>query len=279
MSAINTPPFSVLIAVYEKETPLFLEEALKSVIDQKLPPDEIVLVKDGPLTIELDSIIEKFRVAHPYFINIVELKQNSGLGIALARGLLMCKHDWVARMDSDDISMEERFTKQLDFIKNHPEYDVVGSNIFEFGDNLNYANTIRKVPEMDEQIKSMAKFRNPINHMTIMFRKKSVLMAGNYQDKRYFEDYDLWVRMIQQGYRFFNIQESLLKVRTGNYMIQKRHGLAYARLEFNFFSGLYKSGFLSFQNFLLISILRIPLRLMPKNILSLVYSKFLRTSK
>lgn len=279
MSAINTPPFSVLIAVYEKENHLFLEEALNSVIHQKLPPDEIVLVKDGRLTIGLDLVIEKVQKKHPSLINIVELKQNSGLGIALAKGLIACKFDWVARMDSDDICVKERFTKQLDFIKNHPEYDVIGSNTLEFEENPSHSKMVRKVPEKDEQIKLLAKYRNPMNHMTIMFRKESVLKVGNYQDKRYFEDYDLWIRMIQQDYRFFNIQENLLKVRTGNDMIGKRHGLAYARLEFNFLFGHYKSGFFSFQNFFLILILRLPLRIIPKNILSLLYSKFLRTSK
>ena len=132
---IAKPAFSVLLSVYNRETAKYLSSALKSIWeDQSLKPDEIVIVKDGPLPIELDSVITEFEKVAP--VKCLALERNYGLGIALAKGLLICSCDIVARMDSDDIARPDRFEKQIKFMVDYPEYDMVGSNIAEFNESV-----------------------------------------------------------------------------------------------------------------------------------------------
>lgn len=270
--------FSVLMSVYVKEKPEFLSQSLDSIFNQQLVPNEVVLVKDGALTPELDKVIEDFEHSHPHVFKIVAFEKNQGLGIALREGLMACSYDIVARMDTDDICKPERFSTQVRFLSENPNVDVVGSNIDEFSDTPADSNRVRRVPETDSEIKSAARLRNPLNHMSVVFRKESVIKAGNYHHRLYFEDYDLWIRMIMKGFNFRNLQSSLLFVRTGHDLIGKRHGAAYARLEYNFFREHYRSGFFSRRFFLSSVTIRFIMRLVPKSILAFFYEKLLRTS-
>lgn len=273
---MNCNSLSVLLSVYEKEVPQFLQVSLESLVSQTLPPNEIVLVKDGPLTPELDRVIDDFSKEKPGLLQIVALSKNVGLGEALRIGLQVCKCDIVARMDSDDICTSDRFEKQIHFLKNNPKIDIVGSNILEFEDDPTCPIRVRKVPEVDLAIKRVMRFRNPFNHMSVCFRRQSIVRAGNYRHMPYFEDYDLWVRMAIAKCQFHNIQENLLLVRTTNDFIGRRHGFHYARLEWTFFRHQFNSGFFSFGEFIFSSLTRFPLRIIPKLILILIYSLFLR---
>jgi glycosyltransferase involved in cell wall biosynthesis len=275
----NSPPFSVLIPVYRMETPDFLKKSLDSLANQKLPPTEIVLVKDGPLTKELDGVVDFFSSENPGLLKTVSLEKNYGLGVALAKGLVQCTHELVARMDADDISSPDRFEKQIAYLCDHPEVDVVGSSTEEFMNKPGDSAILKRVPEYPNEIYSAAKMRNPMNHMTVLFRKVSVLRAGNYTPMPYFEDYLLWVRMLRMGAKFYNIQTPLVMARVGNNMIAKRHGLQYAAYEFSFFRKMYELKFISKIQFLRAIFLRIPARFLPKGLLTYAYKIFLRGIK
>ena len=151
--------FSVLMAVYKKEQPLFFKEALRSVFEQSLIPNEVVLVKDGPLTEELEQIIVDFSSKNEQ-LKVITLEKNQGLGEALRIGLNSCSFDLVARMDSDDICKPYRFEKQIAFLKEHKEITIVGSWIEEFSDCKEEIEAIRELPQEDKQLKIFMKWRN-----------------------------------------------------------------------------------------------------------------------
>lgn len=186
----------MLMSVYAREQSAYLKEALRSVFEQTVPPSEVVLVKDGPLTTELEAVIASFAGRYKS-LKIVALTQNMGLGNALNVGLSACTYRLVARMDSDDLSLPGRFEAQLRVFDEYPDVSVVGGWISEFDKDPKDIISYRKLPQTDRELKLICQLKNPLNHMTVMFSKKDVLNAGGYQHFYLFEDYWLWVRMIK----------------------------------------------------------------------------------
>lgn len=274
----NDIKFSVLMSVYFKESPSYLEAALSSIFTQTVMPDEVVLVEDGPLTSELDETINKFEKEYPTILKVVKFENNRGLGQALHDGLLECSNEIVFRMDTDDIAHKDRFEKQLKVFA-EKDVDAVGSNITEFDETMTNITSHRIVPEQDEDIKKMAKSRNPINHMTIAFKKQAVIESGNYLDMMYFEDYYLWVRMMSKGYTFYNIQEELIDVRGGNDMIKRRGGKKYIKPIINFEKAILKLGYISKFEFIKNVIQRVIVSLIPNRFRFFIYKKMLRKDK
>lgn len=217
--------FSVLMSVYIKEKPEYLEKSLLSVINQTLPPDEIVLIEDGPLTEELYAVIEKVRALYSA-LRTYSFKQNVKLGRALSKGVELCSHELVARMDTDDIAEQTRFEIQAAFMESHPDVSVVGAYVEEFCEDTSYSR-IKVMPEHIEEIHKYARYRNPLNHMTVMFRKTAVLAAGNYRHFPLLEDYDLWLRMLAGGFVVSNIPRVLVRARTDEEIYNRRGGRFY----------------------------------------------------
>ena len=220
--------FSVLISVYFKETPKFLEKALDSIFNQTLKPDEVVLVKDGILTKELEDVISaeknKFNKNNIDLV-CVQLEKNMGLGIALQKGLEKCKYDYVARMDADDIAADTRFEYQLKYMNEHKDISVLGGYIDEFSVEGEIIRT-KTMPLEYKNLYKYGKYRNPLNHMTVIFRKKDVTDVGGYKPLKGLEDYYLWCRMLASGYKIANIDKVLVHARLGNFE-NRRGGLEY----------------------------------------------------
>jgi len=220
------PKFSVLISSYQKDSPEFFDLALRSVtIDQSLQPNQVVIVEDGPVSAQMEEIISSVKDGVPEIeFTVLRRAQNKGLAVSLNEGLRECKYDWVARMDSDDISVPERFEKQFGFIQAHGyNIDIVGGYIDEFSQQVGDISSIRTVGKTQEEIQSMSKKRTPFNHMTVVYKKSSVEKAGCYsEDFGKLEDYKLWVDMLSNGARAANIPEILVHVRVGNGFIERR---------------------------------------------------------
>lgn len=267
--------FSVLLSIYSKEIPYYLTKSLESVFSQTISPTEVVLIKDGPLNDELDNIID-FYVAQYSNLKVISLEKNQGLGKALNEGLKHCSYDIVARMDTDDIAKPNRFEKQLAVFEKHPDIDVVGAWIDEFEDNISNVKSVRKLPEFHDSIRQFAKRRNPMNHPVVMFRKSAVLAAGGYQHLPLFEDYYLWVRMLMNGAKFYNIQESLLFFRFSPEMFKRRGGWKYAVNEFRFLRMMRNMHFISFVEFIQNIFIRFSTRIIPNSLRSFIYKKILR---
>lgn len=265
-------PFSVLLSIYKNEKPIFLRQSLDSVFTQTALPAEVVLVEDGELTEELYDVLNAYSLQYPS-LKRIPLDKNCGLGKALNEGLKHCSFDLVARMDTDDIAVHDRFEKQLVVMQQHPEIDLVGSWIKEFDSDTNKVLSIRKVPEKHRDILVFAKWRNPINHPVVMFRKKAVLKVGGYLHFPLFEDYYLWIRMLIAGSKFYNIRESLLYFRMSSSMFKRRGGFDYLLTELYFQNYLRKSHFISLFEFVQNVFARLFVRLMPNVFRGFLYKK------
>lgn len=269
--------FSVLMSVYSKERPSNFDKALESIlINQTLKPSEFVLIADGELTDELYATIEKYRKVFSNF-RLVLLPNNVGLGKALNEGLKHCTYEWVGRMDSDDISLPNRFERQIQYIEQNPDVSILGAWIEEFTDGTDRQHRTRRTPEQHSDIVSYAKSRSPINHPVVMFNKQRVLEVGGYEHCTLFEDYWLWVRLLHRGNIFHNIQEPLLLFRTNDFMYERRGGTSYIRSEYQFFKKTYDIGFISRLQLIQNIIIRTIVRIIPNKLRLVVYKKCLRS--
>lgn len=276
-SAISQDPwaFSVLMAVYVKEQPAYLAQALESLCNCDSPIREVVLVEDGPLTDALHDVVAGFRVRLP--LKSLALPRNLGLGPALTAGLQVCSAPWVARFDTDDLIVPDRFERQLGWLRAHPHIDLCGGWIREFDESPHTEiGRVRRVPETHEAIAAYARRRNPFNHMTVMFRRETALAAGAYGNEPMYEDYALWVRMLQGGARTANLPEVLVLARTGDDMFGRRGGLKYVASEWAMQRTFLRSHFISSFRFLANLAVRVPVRLAPNKMRKLVYELFLR---
>ena len=210
--------YSVLMSVYKKDSPEYLQIALKSIYEQQsIKPDEIVIVVDGPIPENLREVLDSFKKDKEKIVKIIQQEQNKGLGEALKKGTEYCTGDYIFRMDSDDISVFDRFEKQINYIEKHSNIDVLGGNIAEFQKSIDEENKrLRVCPMNHEDIVKMGKKRNPMNHVTVCIKKEALVNSGGYQSLLYLEDYYLWLRMIVNNCKLENLNETLVLVRVWN---------------------------------------------------------------
>lgn len=237
--------YSVLMSVYYKEDATYFFDAVKSMVNQTVPPDEFVLVCDGILTEELNSTIELLEKENPNLFQVIRLEKNEGLGRALAIGLTSCKNEIVARMDSDDIAVPDRMEKQLSFLEKNADISVVGGHIQEFNGEIENKVACRCVPLSFEEIQKTVAYRNPMNHMTVTFRKESVLSVGNYKHFDKFEDYYLWARLLEKGYKLANLDMICVYARVNDAMYMRRAGLPYFKQTVKMEKFLLESGLMN----------------------------------
>lgn len=215
--------YSVLMSVYKNDDPNFLDIALKSIYeDQIRKPDEIVVVFDGPLTDGLYRVLNDFAKDKEAVVKYYPQEVNRGLGEALRIGSEYCTGDYIFRMDSDDISHPQRFEKQAAYVEEHPEIDVLSTDISEFQISINEDMRVRSCPISHKDIVQMGRSRNPMNHVTVCIKKTALEACGGYETLLLLEDYFLWLKMIVAGCKLANIHESLVYVRIGNGFYSKR---------------------------------------------------------
>lgn len=277
MSIKTHTPFSVAISVYKSDDPKFFDRALFSITEmQTIKPDEIVLVVDGPVCEELNRVIEKYERLYSIF-HIIRLEKNGGLGNALKIAVENSKHDLIARMDSDDVSLPTRFEQQLRYFEEHPEVDIVGGDITEFiGDESNIVGK-RVVPKSNEEIREYMRRRCAFNHMSVMYKRNAVQGAGGYQDWFCNEDYYLWIRMWLNHAVFANTGSILVNVRVGKEMYQRRGGWKYFKSEAKLQSFMLKKGVIRVPRYLVNVSERLILQvLMPNKVRGWVFRTFAR---
>lgn len=221
----NYPPFSVLISVYKNEEPEYLDIALSSVENQTIRPNEIVIVEDGPISTSLKKVILKHQKYFGDGFKDIISKKNRGLGAALRLGINYVSTEWVARMDSDDYSVSDRFEKQLKIIKQEPDLAVIGGQVKEFSENINNIIGVRNVPTTSELIFKFCKWRSPFNHPTVMLNKKKILSVGGYSSFGNLEDYYLWINVISNGLKVRNLDSYLTYMRVDEGMYSRRGNL------------------------------------------------------
>lgn len=217
--------YSVLMSVYAKEEPAHFRAAIESMLRQTVPTDDFVVVCDGPLTEELDRVLEEAERTFPGIVHPVRLERNMGIGYAANAGLQACRHELIAKMDADDISVPDRCRQQLALFEKNPELAVCGGYIEEFETDPDKPFAMRTVPLEHQEILKFGRRRSPFSNMTVMYRRSAVLAVGGYSDLRRNEDYDLHARLLAGGYRGENLPVTLVKVRVDQEAHRRRNSV------------------------------------------------------
>lgn len=273
------PPYSVLMSVYYKENPEWLKISIESMLNQTVLPSEFVLVEDGPLTEELNKVIEQYEKKYKKLFKIVKLEKNQGLGPALKIGVENCTNEYIARMDSDDYSMPQRIEQEFGIFEKHPDIGIVGTNVSEFIDTIDNVVCNVILPETNEKIIKYSKSRNPFRHPSVMFKKSEVIKAGNYREYYLCEDYDMWLRMIRSGCKCYNIQNIYVYMRIGEDFYKRRGGHKYFKSIKKFKKEQLKNGYFTRFEYLKSIIPHAIVCYIPNFMRDFIYKKMLRKEK
>lgn len=245
-------PISVLMAVYHRDDPSHLRDAINSILRQSKTASEFILVADGPLSPALYSCLSAFRDSDPP-LTIIWKPRNEGLAKALQDGLKACRYEIVARMDSDDVSAATRFECQYDYLMTHPDVDILASIQPEFSTSPDITDRVKTTPEYHDQIVKALRYRNAISHPSVIFRKPPIEQIGGYRDVNLLEDYDLWLRAARFGLKFGCVQKSLLHMRVTNAQKERRGGAKYAWQNVRWRFRMFLEGNYSLSQFLLLT--------------------------
>ena len=268
--------FSVCMSVYQNDSPNSFLTAVRSIWNQTLLPDEIILVVDGRVSDEIQHSIQQLE-DDISFLKVVQYPENKGHAFARQIGLYYSRNNLCAVMDSDDIAEPDRFEKQVKAFLQHPEVSVVGGLINEFIDVPENVVGRRLVPEKDRDIKNYMKSRCPMNLVTVMLKKDDVMAVGGYQDWYCEEDYYLWLRMAMAGFKFYNIQDNLVNVRVGSEMYRRRGGRRYFLSEARLQRYMLNNHIIGFPRYVYNVAVRFILQiLMPNRIRGWVFRTFAR---
>jgi len=273
--------FSVLMSCYKNDNAEFLRVALSSILCQTRCPNEVILVKDGPLNPDHEDVIKKLE--EEFFcvgvkFSVVPLPINLGLGNALQKGLDVCTEKYIVRMDADDISRPNRFERLADIIEMNCEADIFGSQIEEFLESPNDLGRFRVVPMQHKQIVSFGRLRNPMNHVTVCFKRDVVIQSGGYEPMLWLEDWFLWLKLISQNIKFLNVDEVHVDVRVSS-LTERRTGWKYLAAEIKFCVEASRRDYWTLASGLKYMASRVLVRLLPASLLGLVYSKILRVKE
>jgi len=273
---MKKPTYSVIMSIYEKVNTEHLKISIESILNQTYMPTEFIIVKDGKLTNELEDMLVTYDKAYPKLFNFIVFEENSGPGIAYKEAIPKCNNDYIMIMDSDDYAVPTKLEIQMTYLAEHPEVDVLGSNAVEFINTTDNIISQRNMPESHEEIIKFAAGRCPVVQPTAVLKKSAVIKAGGYQSLRIAEDYDLYIRMIQNDAKFHNLQEVLIYVRTSEDFFKRRGGIKYTKDILSFKHKHYKSGFFSLKQFIITGGASAVVTLMPNFVRGFIYKKFLR---
>lgn len=264
------------MSVYIKENPVFLKESIESILNQTYKADQFILIKDGPLTTELDFLISQYEQNYPDLFTIVNLDVNIGLGAALNIGIRKSRNELVARMDSDDISMPERCLEEVRQFERDNTLAIVGTYIDEFSSNRDIVISSRYVPVKHDDIVRFCKRRSPFNHPTVMYKKSAVIGCGGYPATKRAEDFMLFSEMLNSGCKAMNIPKKLLLYRTNQENFKRRKNKETCIGNANVIYQNYKKGYSSFFDFLLVAAFQAMIFLLPVTVIKYITINFLR---
>ena len=271
----NNLKYSVLMTVYTKDNPDYFALSLDSMINQTCTPDEIVIVKDGPIRKRLQDIIDSRKNRQVKIIQL-QLPVNKGLGLALNEGIKICKNELIARMDADDYSMPNRCELQLKAFEKYTDLDIIGCPVDEFVDDIDNVVGCRNVPYTNDEIYAFAKKRDPFNHPTVMYKKSVVLKAGMYSDYRKNQDTDLWIKMLSNGAQCMNLKEHVFRFRFDSDTYRKRKSWVNTKILLEIRYKAWQSGFNTFFDFLLVATSQIGVYVLPVWFQRWLYTAVLR---
>lgn len=268
--------YSVIMSVYFKVKPNDLKMSIESIMNQTYKTNEFILIKDGKLTDEQEKVLNEIIKKNKNIFRIVEFAENKGAGVAYNKGIELCTNKWAAIMDSDDYAVETKFEKQMKYLSENDNIDVIGSNAVEFIENIDNVVSTRIMPETNDEIVKFAHGRCPIIQPTAIFNVDAAKKAGSYQHSPLTEDYDLYIRMIMNNCKFYTYQEILYYVRTSEDFFKRRGGIKYLKPILSFKYKYFKLGFFSLKDYVITAGSSLVVSLMPNFIRTFIYKKFLR---
>ena len=267
--------YSVLTTVYSKEKPEYLRQCLESMVNQTIPPNEYVIVEDGPLGNELEDVIEEYKEKYPFF-KIIKLKDNSGCGVASIAGMESCSFDLVVRIDSDDISIPERCEIELAEFENDHELVVVGSDMYEFEGDISNIVSLKTMPYSFDEIYKFGKRRNPFNHSTVMMRRSVVQSFGGYAPIRRSLDLDLFTKLVANKCKCKNLDKPLVYFRTGQSRIKRKKNWTNLKCDLSVYKRNYRIGYINFFEYIIIAIRQFVFFIMPSRLAEFLHTRLFR---
>lgn len=222
---------TLLLPVYAADVPAQLRDAFESsVTAQSRRPDAVLVVVDGPIDRELDAALGELLDSSPVPTRALRLPRNRGLAAALNAGLAEIETEYVARMDADDVSHPDRLARQMAEVEARA-LDLLGTGLAEFLATTDEVLAVR-VPPSGDRILRAARWAQPFNHPTVVYRRSAVLAVGGYPgDVGRMEDYVLFARLLLAGVRADNLPEPLLYYRVGAGAYARRGGMGQLRAE------------------------------------------------
>ena len=261
--------FTCIYPIYFKSDVLDVKKSFKTILNQSLKANEILVVYDGPINKNIVLFFESLKKYKE--IKIIKFKKNLGLGFVLKKVIKQVKYDIIVRADSDDLNKKNRFKTLINFLKKNPKIDVVGSFIEEIYKKNRY---VKQLPLKNSHIKKMMIYKNPINHPSVAFKKKIILKYGGYENIPFFEDYYLWFKLISNKIKFQNIRKVLVSTNIDNEFYRRRSGFKYFKNYFNFLKKIYLQKYIKTHQFLINLAIRLLIYNMPKLLIKLFYKYF-----
>lgn len=265
-------PITVILPVYHRVTPEEFTRSLASVHSQTCPPEEIIVVADGPIPDALSDAIDTAAQELPD-LKVIRLPKNGGVAQAMRAGMDVAAHNWVARQDADDVSLPERFELLWPYIESG-KYAAVGGAMLEFadGDPSNVVRT-RKLPTDPKGLARYVKTNSPMNNPTVVFDAAAVSQVGGVRDHQFMEDYDLFARLIAGGFDLKNIDEPLVLFNASDGMFDRRSTALLTAAERQMQKNLVSYGLISRPRAVFNFAARQAFRALPKPVLKWVYAR------
>ncbi|MDO5293778.1 MAG: glycosyltransferase [bacterium] len=266
--------YSVLMSVYKKAGVEEFRLSVKSILEQTYPPDQFVIVCDGPIEKDLRDEIKWLKESNKSLFTIVKLKSNHGLAYALNEGLKVCRNDLVARMDADDYSLPKRCEIQVDEYQKNPNLALLGGYTKHFRKDISdVSEKVNTFPINMNDIKKTFRRECPFSHPAMMYRKKAVLACGGYDSQlRRSQDHDLFSKMISNGYEGSNVNKVLLYFRANDECLARNKNRESCKIRVLLQKRMLQRGDCSLFDFLYIWIAMLVSRIMPVPIYRKIYA-------
>ncbi|MBC7891866.1 MAG: glycosyltransferase [Sphingobacteriaceae bacterium] len=266
------PTLSVLMPLYFRESPAYLDVSLASLAAQTRRADEVILVQEGTLTDEHHAVLDQWRAElGEGVLRVIDAGEAQGLPACLNVGLAHCTGEYVARFDTDDQCLPERFEHQLAYLQSHPKVALLGGHMAEFDPTFGRLVGYKRVPTHPAEIRRFARWRNPFNHPTVVYRRDVALALGGYPDMGANEDYAFWAKFLVAGHLTANLDLVLVNARAGEGLYRRRRGRRYLSGELETLRFLRQIRWLSPLEFGLSYGLRSTVRLLPVGFVERVY--------
>ena len=268
--------YSLIMTLYKNDKLSYFKDSIESIFDQTIPPSEIVIIQDGPVSEDVDSFCTKLKKSKKIPFNIVRLEENKGHGFACNVAVKNACNELIGKMDADDIAVKDRFEKQLGLFKEDKELTICSGSIAEFENEITNIISYRKVPLKYEDIKKFLRKRSPFNHPAVMYKKSAVISVGGYPEIRRAEDYYLWVKLLAEGYKAANLEKTLVYFRASedSFARKKSYSNVVDGVKSRWFA--YRKGVTSLTDFLIASSGFLLVFIIPKSLVKLFYNKVLR---